>query len=155
MGSYAYTSTSAFLRPVFHASSTSNCTSVVFQVQNAMLASFLKCFTTTKQRLSGPNNFQSAACPKKSQSQDGRCAFLLPQVLEQVARDEPTRIWFTIPNSPDLETGWRDITFAELNHAVNGFAKWIERSIGVGNGQGVMAYVGYEPTNAFRLSLTP
>jgi hypothetical protein len=112
-----------------------------------MLASYFNCFTTMKQRLSGPSNYQSTACSRQSQSQDGRCAFLLPQFLEQVAREEPTRIWFTIPNSPDLQTGWRDITFAELNHAVNGFAKWIERSIGVGNGQEVMAYVGYERLN--------
>jgi hypothetical protein len=120
-----------------------------------MLSSFFNCLTTVKQRLSGTNNNQSPAYPEQDQPQDGRCVFLLPQFLEQIARDEPARIWFTTPHSPDLQTGWRDITFAELNHAVNGFAKWVERSIGTGSGKEVMAYVGYEPTNASRLSLTP
>jgi acyl-CoA synthetase (AMP-forming)/AMP-acid ligase II len=95
-----------------------------------------------------------ASSSKWSQSRDGRCAFLLPQFLDDVANQEPGRVWFTIPNSPDLESGWRDITFAELNRAVNGFAKWIERRIGAGKGREVMAYVGYELANASRLTLT-
>jgi acyl-coenzyme A synthetase/AMP-(fatty) acid ligase len=79
---------------------------------------------------------------ERGQSHDGKCAFLLPQVLENVAQDEPTRTWCTVPHSPDLQNGWKDITFEELNDAVNGFARWVEHNIGVGNGKEVMTYIG-------------
>jgi acyl-coenzyme A synthetase/AMP-(fatty) acid ligase len=75
-------------------------------------------------------------------SRGKRCAFVLPRIIDSVATDEPNRTWITVPRSQDLKDGFRDITFADLQHAVNGFARWVEHKIGLGNSDSVMAYMG-------------
>jgi acyl-coenzyme A synthetase/AMP-(fatty) acid ligase len=81
---------------------------------------------------------------REASQQSDRCDYCLPRIVDKVARDEPNRTWIVIPHTSNLDDGWRDITFSELSHAVSGFARWIVREFGHGNGEGVMAYMGYE-----------
>ena len=68
-----------------------------------------------------------------------------PKVVEDLARDYPNDLWVKYPRSSDLTQGWRDVTYKELAHAVDGFARWVEQELGVGNGlrTDVVAYLGY------------
>lgn len=70
-------------------------------------------------------------------------AVVFTKVVEDLARDYPNDTWASIPKDPDLRTGWRHVTYQELAHAVDGAARWAESHIGVGDGKGVVAYMGY------------
>jgi thioester reductase-like protein len=81
---------------------------------------------------------------KKVSQQDDRCNHCLPRVVDEVAIDEPNRTWIVIPNTSNLDDGWRTITFSELSHAVSGFARWVVHEFGRGDGNSVIAYMGYK-----------
>lgn len=66
-------------------------------------------------------------------------ALVLPRALEILAEDHPNNTWMTVPNDSKLATGWRNITYGELGQAVDGFALWAQRTIGVSD---VVAYMG-------------
>ena len=51
---------------------------------------------------------------------------IYPEVVDELARDYPDELWVKIPRSSDLTQGWRDVTYKELSHAVNGFARWVD-----------------------------
>lgn len=51
---------------------------------------------------------------------------LLPQVVDELARSNPGRIYAIIPLSSNLSQGFRDVTMLQLSQAVNKCAYWIE-----------------------------
>ena len=57
---------------------------------------------------------------------------LLPMVIEQLAAEEPSKIWASIPRSDDLADGFRNITYREFANAIDRAAWWLETVIGRG-----------------------
>lgn len=79
---------------------------------------------------------------KYSQRLEEPADFVLPRVVDKLAQANSKDTWITTPKDAELATGWRDITYQELGHAVNGMAKWVEDHIGIGTGSDVVAYIG-------------
>lgn len=71
-----------------------------------------------------------------------KAALVLPRVVEDLARDFGNNPWMIVPKSTNLDDGFREVTYQELGHAVDGMAQWIESRIGAGDGNGVVAYIG-------------
>ena len=55
---------------------------------------------------------------------------LLPQVVDELARSDPDRVYATLPLSSDLTQGFRDVTMLQVSQAVNKCAFWLEETIG-------------------------
>ena len=51
---------------------------------------------------------------------------LLPQVVDELARSSPDKIYASIPRSSDPSQEFRDVTILELAQAVNHFAWWLD-----------------------------
>jgi acyl-coenzyme A synthetase/AMP-(fatty) acid ligase len=69
---------------------------------------------------------------------------ILPQLIDDIAKKEPNRLFCIHPVSPDGVDKWRNITFEDLSKAINRVCWWIESKLG-GKGkekQHVLAYVG-------------
>ncbi|SMQ55260.1 unnamed protein product [Zymoseptoria tritici ST99CH_3D7] len=67
----------------------------------------------------------------------------LVEILDGLARDRPDATWWKVPKDVNLTQGWRDITYGELAQAVDGMAKWVVASIGMGTSSAdIAAYVG-------------
>lgn len=67
---------------------------------------------------------------------------LLPQVVDELARSKPERIYATFPLSSDLSQGFRHVTMREVARAVNRFAYWLEESLGRSKSFETIAYMG-------------
>ncbi|KAF7192480.1 Non-canonical non-ribosomal peptide synthetase FUB8 [Pseudocercospora fuligena] len=71
----------------------------------------------------------------------------LPTVVEELARECPNTTWMRVPKDAELTQGWRDITYQELAHAVNGMARWVGRVFGIGRrSTDIAAYIGINDT---------
>ena len=66
---------------------------------------------------------------------------LQPQVVDEIARTTPRRVYATFPLASDLSV-FRDVTFLELSSAVNRFACWIDTAIGRSENFETLTYVG-------------
>jgi acyl-CoA synthetase (AMP-forming)/AMP-acid ligase II len=65
------------------------------------------------------------------------------EALDDLVRDHPQNTWWKVPKDVELVQGWRNITYAELAQAVDGMAKWIIATLGMGTkASDVVAYVG-------------
>lgn len=51
---------------------------------------------------------------------------LVPQVLDALASSDPERIYASIPLTPDVNDGFRDVTMQDLANAVNNIAWMLE-----------------------------
>jgi hypothetical protein len=67
---------------------------------------------------------------------------LLPHVVESIAELDPSRVWASIPASSDVMDGFRDITLAEMLHAINFMCWWMEERIGSSQDFETVAYMG-------------
>ena len=68
---------------------------------------------------------------------------LLPVTIDEIARDEPEKIWASLPYSDDdLARGYEDITFGTFANAVNTLAWRIEKDFGKGKDFPTVAYLG-------------
>lgn len=67
---------------------------------------------------------------------------LLPQVVDELARSNPERIYASISLSSDPLQGLRDVTIVELAQAVNHFAWWLDEHLGKSTTFETLAYVG-------------
>ena len=67
---------------------------------------------------------------------------LLPQVVEQLASEDPDRIFASYAVSQNLEDGFVDVSMKCMSHAVNEMAYWIDRSIGRSNSFATLCYIG-------------
>ena len=81
------------------------------------------------------NGRQASTSPKSA-------VVVLTRAVEELAQDHPHETWASIPKDPDLKTGWRNVTYQELAYAVDGSARWAEANVGVGDNEGVVAYMG-------------
>ena len=69
-------------------------------------------------------------------------ARLLPRVLDELALSDPTRIFASVPQSPDLSQGFREVTMEEMSHATSMSAWWLEERLGISQDFETMAYMG-------------
>ncbi|OAA61814.1 Male sterility, NAD-binding protein [Niveomyces insectorum RCEF 264] len=60
---------------------------------------------------------------------------LLPNIVDDVATEEPDRILYEYPSSSDLRGPWTKISARQYANSVNRAARWIEDTLG-GRGQG-------------------
>ena len=67
---------------------------------------------------------------------------LLPPVVDQLSRTDPTRVYATFPLSSDLSRGFRDVTMLQIARAVNKLAWWIEMNLGRSIVSETVAYIG-------------
>lgn len=67
---------------------------------------------------------------------------LVPQVLDELARSDPDRVYAAIPKTADVKEGYRDITVAELARCVDYTSKWLEEKFGRSENYETITYVG-------------
>ena len=67
---------------------------------------------------------------------------LLPQVVDELARSDPQRIYATIPLSSDSSKGFQDVTMRQVSQAVNRIAYWLENTIGRSTVFETLSYMG-------------
>lgn len=67
---------------------------------------------------------------------------LLPQIVDDLARDEPSRIFTAIPRTNDISDGLRDVTALEFATAVNRAAWFLEKVLGRSNSVETLTYIG-------------
>lgn len=55
---------------------------------------------------------------------------LVPVLIDDIARKDPTRHFASMPNSPDPRDGFHDVTYRCLALAIDRCAWWIEKRLG-------------------------
>ncbi|GAB7350310.1 hypothetical protein MBLNU459_g0944t1 [Dothideomycetes sp. NU459] len=67
---------------------------------------------------------------------------VLPNVIDQIAKDSPEQTWAYIPRSNDnLQDGYKVITFRQLSQSVNKMARWMDKTLGKSNSRETIAYM--------------
>jgi len=68
---------------------------------------------------------------------------LLPNIVDLIAREEPTSTWCEFPASnTTYDDGFRIATYGQLANAINGAAWWLENTLGKGKNFETITYVG-------------
>ena len=67
---------------------------------------------------------------------------LLPAVLDEIAANEPTRIFVSVPRSSDILEGFRDIEYGTCAKAVDKFALWLREQVGQESEPKTIMYFG-------------
>lgn len=69
---------------------------------------------------------------------------LIPNIVDQLARDEPDKLYAELPIShTDFASGFRPVTYAAMANAVNGVAWWLSETLGpAGANFPTVAYIG-------------
>lgn len=67
---------------------------------------------------------------------------LIPQIVDELANTDPTRIYASFPRSTNVSDGFRDVTFRELAQAADAASWWLERKIGRSDSSETLAYMG-------------
>lgn len=71
------------------------------------------------------------------------CKVPLPTAIDNIAREDPTRIWASLPvDDWDLTQGFEDISYARLARAINKVAHAIDAAFGHAPSLQTLAYVG-------------
>jgi len=69
-------------------------------------------------------------------------ARLVPQMVDEIVKLNPHRIYASIPYSSNVTEGFRNVTFLQLAHAVNHIAWWLHQDFGRSNDFETLAYMG-------------
>lgn len=77
-----------------------------------------------------------------NQSPSDTTGFTLNRLVSETARKFPARTWMSIPRSSDLSTGWKHISYQQFAFAVDGFARYVEMTHGLGGHGAVAAFMG-------------
>ncbi|KAF7861579.1 hypothetical protein EAF04_008141 [Stromatinia cepivora] len=67
---------------------------------------------------------------------------LVAHYIHQFAIDDPNRICISIPLTSEPRDGFEDITFCQLDKAIDVASIWVEKQIGIGKDYESIAYVG-------------
>ena len=67
---------------------------------------------------------------------------LLPETLRYLARTEPDRIYASIPKSGNLEDGFLEISFRDMDRMVSALTGWVEDTWGRSSDFETIAYIG-------------
>ncbi len=67
---------------------------------------------------------------------------LIPNVVDEAARDNPDRVVYTIPHLTEDGDSFEDITALRFANAVNRACRWIEGVLGKGKNFEAIGYIG-------------
>lgn len=67
---------------------------------------------------------------------------LLPSFIDEIARNDPCRILYSINKTRDPADGFQDITSMEFSQAVDRCAWYLEETLGRGHGFPTLLYMG-------------
>ncbi|RAL07159.1 thioester reductase domain-containing protein [Aspergillus homomorphus CBS 101889] len=67
---------------------------------------------------------------------------LMPAVLDEVAENDPQRVFVSVPKSANLADGFQDITYGTFARVVNKCAWWIREQLGEDSIPKTMLYMG-------------
>ena len=67
---------------------------------------------------------------------------LLPQVVDELARSNPNRVYATLSLSSDLTQGFCNVTMLQVSQAVNRCAYWLEHTVGRSTVFETLSYIG-------------
>ncbi|KAI0969100.1 hypothetical protein F4678DRAFT_180499 [Xylaria arbuscula] len=67
---------------------------------------------------------------------------LIPNVVDEAARDNPDRVVYTIPHLTDNGDSFEDVTALRFANAVNRACRWIEGVLGKGKNFEAIGYIG-------------
>lgn len=66
----------------------------------------------------------------------------MPSVLDELAKNNPNKLFAAIPKSSDVEQGFRDITVADAARCINFMARWILDKFGRSETFETISYIG-------------
>ncbi|KAG4268281.1 hypothetical protein FPRO04_12542 [Fusarium proliferatum] len=78
---------------------------------------------------------------------------LIPCILDEMSRDEPDRVIYSIAKSADISKGFTEITAREFANAVNKTAWWLEHLVGKSESFQTIGYIGPHDIRYFLLNL--
>ena len=67
---------------------------------------------------------------------------LLPNLIDELARLDPERLYCALVKSRNVDDGFRKVTYGEFANAVNRCAWWLEEQVGKSDHFTTLAYVG-------------
>lgn len=67
---------------------------------------------------------------------------LIPDIIDERARESPSQPFASIPRSSRVEDGFKDVTYGQLGNAINACAWWIEKELGKGENFRTLTYIG-------------
>ena len=67
---------------------------------------------------------------------------LLPQLLDELSKTTPDRLYASYPCSVDISQGFRDVAFQDMARAADSFAWWIHNRYGRSDEFESLAYMG-------------
>ncbi|RBQ78881.1 hypothetical protein FVER14953_21390 [Fusarium verticillioides] len=67
---------------------------------------------------------------------------LIPRILDDMSRDEPDRVIYSIAKSADISEGFDEITARDFADAVNKTAWWLEGLVGKSESFQTIGYIG-------------
>ena len=67
---------------------------------------------------------------------------LLPTVIDDIANEDPRRLFGCVPNGSTYSHGTRHISFADFARSINIAAWWLEENLGESTGLPTVAYIG-------------
>ena len=67
---------------------------------------------------------------------------LLPTWIDKVCREEPDRVWASMPRTTNPADGFRDLKYCHLVAAIDATAWWIESVVGRSSQFETVAYMG-------------
>ncbi|CVL06949.1 related to nonribosomal peptide synthetase MxcG [Fusarium mangiferae] len=78
---------------------------------------------------------------------------LIPCILDEMSRDEPDRVIYSIAKSADISKGFTEITARKFANAVNKTAWWLEHLVGRSETFQTIGYIGPHDIRYFLLNL--
>ncbi|KAI0865005.1 male sterility protein-domain-containing protein [Xylaria cubensis] len=67
---------------------------------------------------------------------------LVPNIIDDVAKNEPWKAFASIPVSEDLSDGYVDVTYRTIANAINRASWWLSENLGLANTSEVFSYMG-------------
>ncbi|KUJ07624.1 acetyl-CoA synthetase-like protein [Mollisia scopiformis] len=67
---------------------------------------------------------------------------LVPVVIDEIAQNDPERVFASIPKTTDLSEGYVDVTYDAFSRAINRAATFLERTFGRSGSFETLAYLG-------------
>lgn len=80
--------------------------------------------------------------PPSPETRSISSTILLPNIIDQNARDDPNGVFARIPIGPEYSNGFRDVSKRQLARAINRVAHFIEGNIGRSDDFTSIAYIG-------------
>lgn len=67
---------------------------------------------------------------------------LLPQIIEDIANEEPDRVFVALPKNNDISSGVIEVTAGQLARAIDRAAWFLERTVGCSRSFETLTYIG-------------